>query len=144
MHSRIIALNVETDEDEVYELMQGKADYTSECSLGDDWGLEILERIGTVDRTKMTWKADPEAVRSRLEAAYHHYLEHQIKSFDEFADEGKAWRAADALDSQYGVYIYEDWDGYPITWLEFLRHLYNNEALMTRTWDITSVYDYHF
>ena len=81
MHSRIIALNVRTNEDEVFEYMNGIADYVDDRGQDDDWGLEILERIGTVDREAHTFRPDREKVIERLEAAYNYYQEQEIDSF---------------------------------------------------------------
>lgn len=143
MHSRVIALNITTDQDEVYEQMGGIADYVDEIEAGEDWGLEILERIGTVDRDAFTFKANRYEVLKTLEAQYQRYQKVQINDLDDFIDQGKAWRAADALIDKFGVYIITDRGGYPEPWLEFLRDLYGNPELMAKTWDITHVFDYH-
>ena len=79
MHSRIIALNTRTNEDEVFEYMNGIADYVDDRGQDDDWGLEILERIGTVDREQHTFRPDRDKVIERLEAAYSYYQEQEIR-----------------------------------------------------------------
>lgn len=144
MHSRIIALNITTDEDEVYEQMEGCADYVSELDRDNEWGLEILEAIGTVDRDALTFRADKAKVQEKLEAAYNIYQKAAITSFEEFANQGKAWRAADALIDKFGVRVITDWGGYADPWLEFLRDLWRHPELMDKTWNITHVFDYHF
>lgn len=143
MHSRVIALNITTDWDEVYEQMGGIADYVDEIETDEDWGLEILERIGTVDRDALTFTANRYDVLEMLEALYQRYQKVQINDLDDFIDQGKAWRAADALIDKFGVYVITDWSGYPKPWLEFLRDLYRNPDLMNKTWDIKHIFDYH-
>ena len=144
MHSRIIALNIDTDQDEVFEQMGGVADYVDEVERDDSWGLELLERIGTVDRDALTFTANRHDVLEMLEALYQRYQKAAITSFDEFADPGKAWRAADALIDRFGVHVITDWSGYPEPCIEFLRDLYRRPDLMDRTWNITHIFDYHF
>jgi hypothetical protein len=144
MHSRIIALNIKVDEDEVYAQMEGCADYVSELDRDNEWALEILEAIGTVDKDALTFRADKTRVQEKLEAAYRIYQEAAIKSFDDFTSQGKVWRAADALEDRFGVRIITDWSGCADPWLEFLRDLWHHPELMDKTWNITHVFDYHF
>lgn len=145
MHSRIIAFNIDTDQDEVFEQLSGVADYVDEVERDDSWGLELLERIGTVDRDALTFKANRYEVLKMLEALYQRYQKVQINDLDDFIDPGKAWRAADALIDKFGAYVITgwDWSGYPEPWLEFLRDLYGNPELMDRTWNIAHIFDYH-
>lgn len=142
MHSRIIALNVITNEDEVFEYMNGVADYVVDRGQDDDWGLEILERIGTVDREAHTFSLDRQKVIETLWAAYNYYQEREIDTFDAFADSMRVYRAASALEDRYAIYIYDDWNGYPVPWLEFLRQRYKYPK-GDQTYTITSIYDYH-
>ena len=144
MHSRIIALNIKVGEDEVYAQMEGCADYVSELDRDNEWGLEILEHIGTVDRDALTFRADKAKVQEKLEAAYNIYQKAAITSFDEFTDQGKVWRAADALMDKFGVRVITDWSGCADPWLEFLRDLWRHPELMDKTWSITHIFDYHF
>lgn len=143
MHSRIIALNARTNEDEVFEYMNGVADYVVDKGQDDDWGLEILERIGTVDREAHTFRPDRDKVIERLEAAYNYYQEQEIDSFEAFTDPMKVYRAASALEDRYAIYVYDDWNGYPVPWLEFLRQLYRYPKQGDQPYNITSIYDYH-
>lgn len=149
MHSRIIALglNEKIDhihEDDMYEMMQGTADYVVEAEPDEEWGYEILRRIGTVDLEQMTFKADPVLVKQRLEDLWAAYQENIITSFDGFVDWLQVYRAKETLDDKFGVHIYSDWAGYPETWHEFLRGLWGNQELMDATWHISAIYDYHF
>lgn len=144
MHSRIIALNIDVDEDEVYTQMEGYADYVDEIEEDNEWALKTLERIGTVNKDTLTFKADKAKVKETLEAAYRIYQEATIKSFDDFTNQGKIWRAEDALEDKLGVRIITDWSGCADPWLEFLRDIWHHPELMDKTWDITHVFDYHF
>ena len=140
MHSRIIALETTVSEDEVFEAMLSGVDYVSEMEE-DSWDLEILERIGAVDRRAQTFQADPAKVKMALEAMYDEYQGRAIRSFDEYVNSWKAWAARNAIEDKYDIYIF--W-GYPITWHDFLRQLYSDEETMSRTWKITGFFDYHF
>lgn len=144
MHSRIIALNITVDEDEVFTQMSGHADYVDEIEKDNEWALEILEHIGTVDKDALTFRADKAKVQEQLEIAYGIYRAAAINSFDDFTNQGKVWRAADALEDEFGVRIITDWSGCTDPWLEFLRDLWHHPELMDKTWDITHVFDYHF
>lgn len=144
MHSRIITLNVSSNEEEIYEMMNGAADYVDERDIDEDWGNEILERIGTVDREQHIFRPDKDKVEMQLRNAYEYYQEHEVSCFIEFIDPLKVYSAASALEDKYGIYIYDDWEGYPVPWLQFLRNLYRNKELVNKEYSITGIYDYHF
>lgn len=143
MHSRVIALNIDIDQDEVFDYMCGYADYVDEIETNEDWALEILERIGTVDRDALTFKADASKVKEKLEAAFNHFTNIRIKTLEEFLNGVNVYRTIAALEDKFGIYVCTDWSGYPVVWLEFLRELWNNPELMAKTWNITHIFDYH-
>ena len=144
MHSRIIALNSETNETEMFEMMHGDADYVIDRGLEDDWGFEILERIGTVDRKAATFKADAAKVRAQLEVWYDEYLDARLNGFEDFADDRKVYHLRSVLDEIHGIRVFSDWSGWPDTFHGFVRDLYSHPNLMDKVWEIKCIYDYHF
>lgn len=146
MHSRIIALNGKTNEDEMFEKMDGRADYVTTKSIDERWGIEILESIGTVDMASLTFKADIEKVKARLEEFYKEYQESIINSFDDYVDSMKAYVLRSTIEPNFDVRIYSDYYGYPTSLHEFLRDLYYYKGtdFAEQIWSIDGIYDYHY
>lgn len=141
MHSRIIALNGITYEDELLDMMPHGVDYVHEMERLGDAGV-FLRRLGTVKNEMLTPELDK--VEKVLDEMYHEYLKYEIKCFADFTDDSNVWGARNALDNELGLYIYLDGWGL-MTWAEFLRYLYKNlHRGEVFQWKITGCFDYHF